>query len=78
MYSLKEASQKLVISDDYCRWLLERGRIKGKKLGHDWVVLSLDYKRKRKPKRRAEQGEKLSGIPKLITLKKLSNCLTKK
>jgi len=50
MYSVKEAAQKLGISDGYCRWLLERGQIKGKKLGHDWVVLSLDYKRKRKPK----------------------------
>jgi hypothetical protein len=27
----------------------------GKKLGHDWVVLSLDYKRKRKWK--AKKGE---------------------
>jgi len=25
--------------------------MKGKKIGHDWLVLSLDYKRKRKPKR---------------------------
>jgi len=54
MYSVKEAAQKLGISDGYCRWLLERGQIKGKKLGHDWVVLSLDYKRKRKPKGRKE------------------------
>ena len=26
--------------------------IKGKKIGHDWVVLNLNYKRKRRPKRR--------------------------
>jgi len=51
MYSVKDAAQKLGISDGYCRWLLERGQLKGKKLGHDWVVLKLDYKRKRKPKR---------------------------
>lgn len=50
MYSVKEAAQKLGISDGYCRRLLETGKIKGKKLGHDWVVLKLDYKRKRKPK----------------------------
>ncbi|MBA7579747.1 hypothetical protein ES708_21623 [subsurface metagenome] len=50
MYSVKEASQKMGISDAHCRRLLEKGQIKGKKLGHDWVVLSLDYKRKRKPK----------------------------
>jgi excisionase family DNA binding protein len=50
IYSVKEAASKLGISDSHCRRLLERGEIKGKKLGHDWVVLKLDYKRKRKPK----------------------------
>lgn len=50
VYSVKEAAQKLGISEGYCRRLLEKGEIYGKKLGHDWVVLSLDYKRKRKPK----------------------------
>jgi len=50
MFSVKEAAQKMGISDSHCRRLLESGQIKGKKLGHDWVVLSLDYKRKRKPK----------------------------
>ena len=55
MYSTKEAALKMGISERHLRLLLERGQIEGKKLGHDWVVLSLDYKRKRKPKRRAEQ-----------------------
>jgi len=50
MYSVKEASSKIGISDSHLRRLLESGQIKGKKLGHDWVVLSLDYKRKRRPK----------------------------
>jgi len=50
MYSVKEAASKLGISESHCRRLLESGGIYGKKLGHDWVVLSLDYKRKRKPK----------------------------
>ena len=50
MYSVKEAAQKMSISERHLRLLLESGQIKGKKLGHDWVVLSLDYKRKRKPK----------------------------
>lgn len=52
MYSVREASDKMGISDSHCRRLLEKGVIEGKKLGHDWVVLSLDYKRKRRPKRR--------------------------
>ena len=47
MYSVKEASKKLGISDRRVRKLLQEGRIVGKKLGHDWVVISLDYKRKR-------------------------------
>jgi excisionase family DNA binding protein len=50
MYSVKEASNKIGISDSHLRRLLESGQIKGKKLGHDWVVLSLDYKRKRRLK----------------------------
>ncbi len=56
MYSTKEAAEKLGISDAHLRRLLESGQVKGKKLGHDWVVLSLDYKRKRKPK-----GGQISG-----------------
>ena len=50
MYSVKEASGKLGISERHLRLLLEKGKIKGKKLGHDWVVLDLNYTRKRKPK----------------------------
>jgi len=50
VYSVKEASEKMGISDSHCRRLLESGQIKGKKLGHDWVVLNLKYERKRKPK----------------------------
>jgi excisionase family DNA binding protein len=48
IYSVKEASEKLGIEASYLRRLLENGVVKGQKLGHDWVVLSLDYKRKRK------------------------------
>lgn len=50
MYSVKEAAMKLGISDRRVRKLLEDGRINGKKLGHDWVVLDLNYTRKRKVK----------------------------
>jgi excisionase family DNA binding protein len=52
MYSVIEAAHKMGISDRHIRLLLENGQIRGKKLGHDWVVLSLDYERKRKPKQR--------------------------
>ena len=50
MYSVKEAAQKIGISERHLRLLLKRGEIKGKKLGHDWVVLDLSYIRKRKIK----------------------------
>jgi hypothetical protein len=50
MYIVKEAALKMGISERHLRLLLEKGEVEGKKLGRDWVVLSLDYKRKRKPK----------------------------
>ena len=50
MYNTKEASEKMGISESHLRLLLMKGEIKGKKLGRDWVVLSLDHQRKRKPK----------------------------
>ena len=50
MYSVKEAAVKLGISDRRVRKLLEEMRLEGKKLGRDWVVLSLDYQRKRRLK----------------------------
>ena len=50
MYSVREAAEKMGMSPQHVRLLVSRGEIEGKKLGHDWVVLSLDYKRKRKPK----------------------------
>ncbi len=55
MYSVKEAAQRIGLDPSQVRRLLVKGEIKGKKLGHDWVVLSLDYKRKRKPKRSEKQ-----------------------
>jgi excisionase family DNA binding protein len=52
MYSTKQAAQKLGLSQDHVKLLSRKGVIKAKKLGRDWVVLSLDYKRKRAPKQR--------------------------
>lgn len=51
LLSTKEAAIKLGLSQEHVRRLLEQGKIEGKKIGRDWIVLSLDYKRKRKPKR---------------------------
>jgi len=55
IYSVTEASQKLGLNPSQIRRLLVKGDIEGKKLGHDWAVLSLNYQKKkygvgRKPK----------------------------
>jgi excisionase family DNA binding protein len=52
IYSTKEAADKLKLSQAHIRRLLESGQLPGKRLGHDWIVFHLDYKRKRKPKRK--------------------------
>jgi len=58
MWSVKEASERLKLDPSQIRRLLAKGEIEGKKLGHDWVVLSLDYKRKRKPKRKKGESDR--------------------
>ena len=55
IYSVSDAAKSLGLDPSQVRRLLRSGTIKGKKLGHDWVVLNLDYKKKkfgvgRKPK----------------------------
>ena len=50
MYSTKEAAEKLGLSQDHVRLLARIGKIRARKLGHDWVVLDLNYTRKRKAK----------------------------
>jgi excisionase family DNA binding protein len=50
VYSVSEAAEKLGLDTSQIRRLLAKRQIKGKKLGRDWVVLELSYKRKRKPK----------------------------
>lgn len=47
MWSVKEAANKLGISERRVRKLLAEGRIKGKKLDGTWVVLELKYEKKR-------------------------------
>lgn len=47
IYSVSEVSKKLGLDESQVRRLLRAGEIKGKKLGHDWVVLSLNYKKQK-------------------------------
>ncbi len=42
------------ISKRHLRLLLRTGEVKGKRLARDWVVLDLNYIRKRNPKRGAK------------------------
>jgi excisionase family DNA binding protein len=50
VYSVREAANRMGISERHLRLLLDQGKVKGKKLGRDWVVLGIDYERKRRPK----------------------------
>ena len=50
MYSTKTAAYKLGLSQVQIRLLARTGVIKAKKFGRDWVILDLNYTRKRKPK----------------------------
>ena len=50
VFSVEETAIRLGLESSYVRRLLAKGEIKGKKLGRDWVVIRLDYQRKRRPK----------------------------
>lgn len=50
MYPTKEAAAELGLSQEHIRYLARKGIIKAKTLGHDWVILDLNYTRKGKPK----------------------------
>jgi len=50
LYSTKEAASKLKLTPSHIRRLLESGQLPGKRIGRDWVVFSLDYKRRRRPR----------------------------
>ena len=50
MYSTKEAADRLGLSQVQVRLLARQGLIRAKKLGHDWVILEVNYTRKRRPK----------------------------
>jgi excisionase family DNA binding protein len=55
----KKAAAMLGLSQDHVRRLLEQGKLKGKRIGNSWVVLDLNYERKRKLKTR--KGGKQDG-----------------
>ena len=56
MYSTKEAAEKLGLCDAHVRKLLAKGELSGKRVGKTWIVLDLNYQRKRKPKTKLRKG----------------------
>jgi excisionase family DNA binding protein len=61
LYSVQEAAFKMGLSEQYLRALLANGEVRGRKLGRDWVILSLDYQRKRRPKTKKGEAEGKEG-----------------
>ena len=61
IYSVDEAADALAISVRRVRKLLEENRIKGKKLGRDWAVLSLEYTKKVRGRKKKERPKKEEG-----------------
>ena len=49
IFTVKEAAQRLGLSQSQVKYLLSKGEIEGEKFGKVWMVMSLEYKRKRKP-----------------------------
>jgi hypothetical protein len=58
MFSVKEAAAKLNLSERRVRVLLSEGRIEGKKVSRDWVVLDLKFERKGPRGCKIKQGRK--------------------
>jgi excisionase family DNA binding protein len=52
--TVKEASERLRITESQICRIIRQGKIKARKLGYMWLIEadSLDYRRQRKPKRR--------------------------
>jgi excisionase family DNA binding protein len=50
IFTVEQAAKILKYDPSHIRRLLIEKKLEGMKIGRDWVVLKLDYKRKRKPK----------------------------
>jgi excisionase family DNA binding protein len=57
VYSVMEAAKELGLDPSQVRRLLKDNKIKGKKLGHDWVVFNLNYKKQKYGVGRKPKGE---------------------
>lgn len=68
MYSTREVANQLGLSQNQVRYLLLKGKISGKKAGQHWVVMAIDYKRKRKSK---VAGGRVKVSPEQLELLKL-------
>ena len=57
IYSTRQAAEILGVSQKMITYLLRRNKLKGRKLGHEWMVLDLNYDRKPRgrPPRKAKE-----------------------
>jgi len=46
IYSTRQAAEILGVSQKMITYLLRRGQLKGRKLGHEWMVLDINYDRR--------------------------------
>lgn len=60
--TVREAAEKLQMSEQHVRLLLSDKKLKGKKFGKSWMVLSLNYARRRKPKVKARKVDTAARI----------------
>jgi excisionase family DNA binding protein len=50
MYSTKEAAEILGLSQAHVKLLARKGVIEARKVARDWIILDLNYTRKRRSK----------------------------
>ncbi len=58
VYSVNDTAKKLGLDPSQVRRLLKDKKIKGKKLGHDWVVFNPNYEKQKYGVGRKPKGEK--------------------
>ena len=60
IYTTQEAAKELGLEVSHVRRLLIQKKLKGRKWGRDWQVLSLDYKTQKAPKGAGMRSRKVN------------------
>jgi CRP/FNR family transcriptional regulator, cyclic AMP receptor protein len=56
MYTVTQAAQELGLDSSHVRFLIRSGKLKGVKWGRDWMIPTLDYRRKQGLKRSVQKA----------------------